>query len=398
MKRLFTGIILVVVFLAYSFEAQAKWWIFGKAEDIPEITSIFIGSLEITNISTDELLLDNSNLEGDDLVIKGFAAKGEAPLAMAKISFDGGRTWVDANIKGGTFIYRFAPEENEEYKPQFKVMDTAGKESDVRDLPQFVLIYRAVSMHEVIEEIKQKIVDAYVAKNLTRFMSYVSDSFTGDVFALEEAVQSDFRMYDNMNVDVTIQQVDKSGDQANVDFTYEWSAVETSTGEIVTESGRSSFIFVQEQGSYKILTMACPIIFGISEASEISTGFYHSSLPIQTASINDGGSIDFTTGSVDASGTTGDIQYDSASGLWHVGGSGAGLYELSSSGTLGEYTTVSSESSSYLSGIGAISDGQIYAVMCANGNYAIFKIVSGAGTPPLSIRYKYQPDGSVNLP
>ncbi|MCK4810380.1 MAG: hypothetical protein KAS99_05555 [Candidatus Omnitrophica bacterium] len=398
MKRLFVGISLVLVLSAYNFEAQAKWWIFGKAEDVPEITSIFIGSLEITNISADELILDKSNLEADDIVIKGFAAKGEAPLAMAKISFDGGGTWVDVNIKGGTFIYRFAIEENEEYRPQFKVIDTAGKESDVRDLPQFTLIYRAVSMQEVVEEVKQAIVDAYVSENLARFMSYVSDSFTGDVFALEEAVQSDFTIYDNMNVDVTIQQVDKSGDRVNADFTYEWSAIETSTGSIVNDSGRSSFIFVQEQGSYKVLTMACPILFGMSEASEISTGFYHSSLPIQTASINDGGSIDFTTGSVDPSGTTGDIQYDSASGLWHVAGSGAGLYELSCFGTLGEYTTVSSESSSYLSAIGAISNGQIYAVMCANGNYAIFKIVSGAGTPPLSIGYKYQPNGSTNLP
>ena len=402
MKKLIVGIVLALVFLAYSPQVQAKWWIFGKAEDIPEITSIFIGTLDITDIDTDELTLDNSNLDGGNIIIKGFAAKGEAPLAMVKVSLDGGQTWEDVNIRGNTFVYQFAPEENEEYKPRFKVMDTAGKESDVRDLPQFTLIYRAVDVHQIVEEVKQAMVEAYDSEDLSRFMGYISDNFTGDVFALEEAVQSDFDMYNNMNTDVRIQQVSKSGDQVNVEFEFNWTGIETSTGMLDSESGRTSFIFIQEGGTYKVLSMASPIVFGSSYASEIATSFYgggyeeeeegEESLAVYRVALSAFTDyIDFATGAV--VGTFGDMYFSDSPGLEVVIDEADGIAPVGS-GALADFTTAPASGYSFSQ---PASVGDVYALKRSDNTYAMFVIVSIIGST-LTIDYKYQPDGSRNFP
>lgn len=391
MKKLIAGMVLTLVLFALSPQAQAKWWIFGKAEDIPEITSLFIGNIDVTYFDADELMLDKSNIEGGMITIKGFAAKGEAPLATAQVSLDDGTTWEDVEIKGGTFIYQFTPEENKEYKPQFKVMDTAGKESDIRDLPQFVLIYREVDVRQIAEEVKNGIVAAYDSENLSRFMSYISDDFTGDIFALEEAVRSDFEMFDNMNTDVRIQQVTKSGDQINVDFDFDWTGVITATGGFDSESGSTSFIFVQEGGTYKVLSMACPIVFGSSEASQISTDFY-GGLPIYTIYLADSYGVDFATGAIQFG--SGDMVYNEV-GSEFSDGSGAMIQELGR-GTVSDYNKAP-DSNWILIGIGII-DGYVYAVKRGDNTYAILEVVSGAGSSSVTIKYKYQPNGSTSLP
>ena len=100
MKKRIMGIFFVgLVFLTYINPAQAKWWIFGKTEDIPEIVNLFVGGVDVTNMESRGLFLDASNLEAGGVVIKGFVAPGEAPAAVAKISLDGGGNWEDINIQ-----------------------------------------------------------------------------------------------------------------------------------------------------------------------------------------------------------------------------------------------------------------------------------------------------------
>lgn len=119
----------------------------------------------------------------------------------------------------------------------------------------------------------EEMIKAYSSKDLTRFTEHISDSFQGDIFALEEAVQSDFRTYDDINLDISIEQVSKSEDQARVDFGFEWYGVKKIDGSIVNPSrGRTNYLFVQEAGEYKLLATASPIIFGVTEASEVDTG------------------------------------------------------------------------------------------------------------------------------
>ncbi len=254
-------------------QAEATWWTFGKAGDIPEISSLFIGNVDIVHLEGDELLLDNSNLDGDMVTIKGFAVKAEAPLAVANISLDGGQTWEDVTIEsGGVFIYSFKPEEGKEYKPQFKIMDTAGKESDLRDSPRFTLIYTSINLRQAIDETLHAMIQAYTSKSLSRFSTYLSDSFRGDIFALEEAIESDFRLFDSINIDISIQQVFKAGNEIKVDFDYDWFGNRKADGNLISpERDSTSYIFRQENGGYKLLSMASPIIFGVSDP-DIGTG------------------------------------------------------------------------------------------------------------------------------
>lgn len=420
MKKRFIAAVLGLMILVCIHQAQAKWWIFGKAEDVPEISSLFIGNIEVVGMSEKMLLLDSSNLQGRSVVVKGFAVKAEAPLAVAKISLDEGQTWEDIEIKDNSFIYQFEPEENREYKPQFKVMDTAGSESDTRDLPLFTLIYKPVDVSKIVEENLRAMIAQYITKNLAGFMQYIADSFIGDQFALEEAIQSDFRRYDNINVDITIQQVIKSGNQAIANFEFEWRGIKKSDGSMVNPlRGKTSYTFQQEGDKYKLLAMASPIIFGISQASEVNSSslssvsdatattfssqdIYGGSLAVYTATLPSGSGINFATQAVTPG--AGDVIFNTGCGAGALDGltGGAQIYFLSCSGSLSSQTSAPDPSASgWMDEYSFPGTDYLFAVKRSNNTYAIFKITVGDSScteTSITIQYKYQSDGSRNLP
>lgn len=422
MKNRFIVILLGLMILTWTNQVQAKWWIFGKSEDTPEINSLFIANMDIGGVSEKSIVLDRSNLEGRNIVIKGFVTKATNPLAIVKISMDGGQTWEDVEVKDNSFIYQFEPEENKEYTPQFKVMDTAGTESDVKDLPQFTLSYKPVEVSQIVEETLRAMIDAYIGKSLPGFTRYLSDSFIGDQFAMEEAIQSDFRRYDNINMDIIVQQVVKSGNQALINFEFEWRGIKKSDGSLVNPSrGKTSYTFQQEGNKYKLLSMSSPIIFGISQASEVDTStlssvsdatsttfssqdVYGGSLTVYTATLYDGQYLDLCYQIVGASG---DFEYaEAANPIIANSGAGAYVYTDWGPGTLEEHTSVpaypgTAWQASYSDG----GVGKVYGVYTTEGKYGIFQITGQGADADLdtypdyiTIRYKFQTDGTTNLP
>ena len=428
MKKLVIGIIFLgLMFLVCANQAEAKGWLFGDEENLPEITSLFLGGVEITGMGAKELVLDNSNLEAGNVMIRGFVAKAGVPLAMAKISLDGGQAWEEVGIEGGRFFYQFAPEADREYKPQFKVIDTEGGESDIRDLPRFALIYKPVDLIEVLEQTLQEMIEAYVFKNLPRFSRYISDYFRGDRFALEEAIESDFTRYDNINIDVTVQQVIKSGNEVAVDFEFNWYGIKKSDGSILSPArGSTHYIFQQEEGGYKLLAMASPIIFGISEASQVDTGEPGSavddtattfqtedttttttpeSLTTYSASIIEWGTadqrLDFSTQSV-VTGSGGDIQYGIATPKIYCVPLGGSVYinDLGT-GSLDDFSEAPEDADPGWENVElSPTAGRTYAVKTSEGNYGLFEVTAFVDNPggALDVDYKYQSDGTRDMP
>ena len=430
MKKLAIGIIFLgLMFLVCANQVEANWWIFGDEENLPEITSLFLGGVDITGMGARELVLDNSNLEAGNVMVKGFAAKGGALLAIAKISLDGGQTWKEVGIEGGRFFYQFAPEADREYKPQFKVIDTEGEESDIRDLPQFTLIYKPVDLYEVLKQTLQEMIEAYAFKNLPRFSRYISDYFRGDRFALEEAIESDFTKYDNINIDVTVQQVIKSGNEVAVNFEFNWYGIKKSDGSILSPArGSAHYIFQQEEGGYKLLAMASPIIFGVSEASQVDTGEPGSavddtattfqdedttttttttteSLATYSASIIEWGTadqrLDFSTQSV-VTGAGGDIQYGVGAPMIYCVPIGGSVYinDLGT-GSLDDFSEAPEDTDPGWDNAHLTPTvGHTYAVKTSEGNYGLFEVTAFVDNPggTLDVDYKYQPDGTRDMP
>ena len=412
MKKIILSIFVAVLFMSFLGinSADAKWWVFGKAEDVPEISSLFVGGIEVMSLHAELLSLDSSNLETGMVVIKGFGSKAEAPLAVVKISLDDGQTWEDVPIEHEAFMYQFEPEEDKEYKPRFKIMDTAGAQSDPGDVPRFVLVYKNVDVQQVAEETLRAMIDAYTSKSLSRFSRYIADSFRGDIFALEEAVESDFRRYNSINMDIAVQQVMRSKNEIRVDFEFDWFATKASDGSIVNPAReRTNYIFRQEEGGYRLLAMADPVIFGISEASEINTGSPGSetdassatfggedaispsspSLTVQTVTLQNQKSIDFSTGTVGED-FEGDMYYDAINTEMRM--NFAAVIDEEGTGALEDYTSAATEP-----GETALDPtaGTVYIVKDNAGNYALMEVTSFAS---LHIRYKYQTDGTKSFP
>ncbi|MFC1709375.1 hypothetical protein ACFL2J_04890 [Candidatus Omnitrophota bacterium] len=414
-RKWITVLVLGIILFGHTNNAYARWWVFGKAEDIPEITSLFVGETEVVGRGREDLMLDVSSLEGDELVIKGFAVEAEASLAVAKISLDGGETWEQVKIEGGSFIYRFKPEEGKLYKPRFKVMDTAGKESEVEDIDEFVLSLGTIDMDAIAKRVSSKMVEAYMAKDLSNFMDYISDSFEGDAFALEDAIQSDFDNYDNVTVDVSVQQVSKSGEKITVDFEFNFQGIRKSDGYVIApQRGRTTYIFIQEGDTYKLLSMRDPIIFGFSRASEIATGSLGSvvddtnailgaedtyiSLTVSSATLADGQGIDFSTGAVAAA--SGDVIFDGGDVTPIDGNGGAQVYVFClSCGSIDNANQIASDAD-WNTSIDILEAGYIYGVQRSDSTYAFFRVstVNNIVGGTMTIEYKYQPDGSTFLP
>ena len=241
-------------------------------------------------------------------------------------------------------------------------------------------------------------------------MSYVSDSFAGDIFALEEAIRFDFRNYDTTSLDLTLQQVTKAGDQAKVIIEYNWQGVNKSTGTIIdAQRGTTGYTVRQEGGGYRIIAMDDPIIFGVSRASDFSTGGLNpvssdlsaqdtlASLTVYSSELHDGEGFDFQTRIVSSSNY--DIYYDKTSGL--LTGTSVGIQVLASSGSLSDFTTVPSSGYTSPLGFSSFGGGSIIAVKDDDGLYSIFKITTGtvvSGTTEFHFDYKHQTNGTTNVP
>jgi hypothetical protein len=107
---------------------------------------------------------------------------------------------------------------------------------------------------------------AYTGKQRTQFMRHVSDDFTGDLGAFEDALSSDFRSYRTINLSMIPDQVSIKGARAQVTFHFNMT-VTNDQGKNTRYNGNAAYTFVDENGKANLLTMDRTPIFGTSLSS-----------------------------------------------------------------------------------------------------------------------------------
>lgn len=114
---------------------------------------------------------------------------------------------------------------------------------------------------------------AYEQKQLRPFMKFVSQDFTGDDFLLYRAVRRDFRFFDDIKLYLYVDSfsIDTKG-RAQVAVKYNRNVIANKDSRSHRDSGLTQMTFIIEDGQAKLYDMKFPMIFGLSEGVQITTG------------------------------------------------------------------------------------------------------------------------------
>lgn len=272
MKYIQTVLIAILVFAFAAVPAEAKWWIFGQSEGEIVISYLYINKISFDE-STSKITLYRETLEDGMLRIRGKAGVKNNRIGSVRISIDGRATWQDASLAdNGAFDYAFTPEVGKTYSVFVEVMDTRGKTNNVEDTGKEVTVAEG-GISDTIRKVLDAMVSAYCGENARLFMGYVSEDFTGGDTTLDRAIRQDFSFFDNIILRYVMGSVAVSGKGlVYVSLNFSRSLTSTKSGTNLSDKGTTEFVFRLEDGGPRAYSMKNPLIFGLSDASEVATG------------------------------------------------------------------------------------------------------------------------------
>ena len=205
--------------------------------------------------------------------IRGKARVKTGQIGSVRITTDDKETWQDANLsRDGAFSYDFKAEQGTSYVLYIEIMDTRGKTNDV-DATRKEVTLSDRNMRALIQEVLDAMVATYSDEDARRFMAFVSEDFTGDEATLDRALRKDFSAFDNIHLRFvmgTLASNDKG--MISVSLNFNRQLISSKSGESLSDKGTTEFVFKLDEKGPKVYTMKNPLIFGLSEASEVATG------------------------------------------------------------------------------------------------------------------------------
>ncbi|MBA4396094.1 MAG: hypothetical protein C0394_01700 [Syntrophus sp. (in: bacteria)] len=427
----------IIMLILSSAGAEAKWWIFGQSEDDVNIQYLFLNKASFDETGS-KITLYQEMLPDGKITITGKAVVGKGKVGGARISLDNKESWNDANLsEDGAFEYSFRPELGKKYVIYIEVSDTTGKTNDVK------ATYREVTVSDrnvmsIVKEALDGLIDAYQRHDAKTFMSLVSEDFAGDMTNLDRAIRKDFSSFDNISLRYTLNNVSSDSRGISVSLSFSRNLISTKSGQSLKDKGITEFVFKLGEKGAKVFSMKNPLIFGITDASNVATGtvkpmtsdplivvdnkgnaktvspdvfekIVNNDGDVPSATVEKGGRILISTGHPPMGFSFVDGQVIAAAGDFMITGGGPG----SAYGFLGAGVAVvdlgsvvigavtEAPASGYASGTGLnFVEGRTYAFKLANGKYGLMEVKSatedwsgGVMTITMRFDYKYQPSG-----
>ncbi len=427
MKKLLNLLLIVMTaVLLLGGSAEAKWWIFGQSQD--EIT---VKYLYLNGVSFDEggqkVMLIKEMLPNGAIEIKGKASAGTAKIGAVQISTNNKVKWEKAKLdKDGTFDYVFVPQMDKTYDIFVKIMDTRGKTNDIERTYKQVTI-SASSLRDLVTGVLNGLVDAYQTENAPKFDTYISDDFAADKSILDRAVRKDFSAFDKIGLRFTINNIttNKKGD-VSVSLTFSRTVTSSQTGQTLSDTGMTEFVFRLSDNGPKVYSMKAPLLFGLSDASNIATGNVTVGNSDVKIGLSDSGSLGSSSGTASAGSVT-TMSYVNVGWAWSfdsfsfatgtktaeswgasfltgdfgiygdnhhlVTNSGVGFIDLGMK-SLSSVSSVPTSGYGTSSGDHHVAAGHSYAFKLPGGDYGVIEIVS-VSIPVTTLRYKYSASGAT---
>lgn len=435
----FKIVLLLILLMSPALSAEAKWWIFGKSDAGVSTRYIYINDLSYDEIG-EQVTVYQESLPQGKIFIRGKGTAGKNRIGAVQISLDGKQTWQKAQVASdGSFVYSFTPELAKLYELYVKVLDTTGKSNDV-EASRKELTVSDESILDQIYKVLDLLVKAYQDEDSFGFMHQVSDDFVSGIALLDSAIRQDFTAFDDIQLHYTLNNVTRASDGSLfVALSFSRMLNSSRSGEPFNDNATTEFTFKLERGMPKIYSMKNPLIFGLSDASNIATGTINSGDNVQVITVNSSGTVDLkllselseTSASVPSAPslpfapTTETLTLSDSAGFpadeGFVFSSGA-ITAIASSNVYLETNSLWSGTSATFQSLGSVAIegvnsvpagpymdtavfgfaiGNTYAVSLSDGTYGIIQISNytddGFANTTATIKYRYQPDGSTNF-
>lgn len=128
-------------------------------------------------------------------------------------------------------------------------------------------------MQAALTDFLAGMIAAYEAQNSERFMDYVAADFAGDKFILDAAVQDDFSLFENIDLQVSISHFDvNSGIYVSVGLSYARSVTAVSSGRVLQDRGLTEMMFKIVDNRPRLYSLKNPLLFGLSDAANVASG------------------------------------------------------------------------------------------------------------------------------
>jgi len=260
---------LLILFLP-NISAHAAWWEFGRESSEPYFTSLQFNSLDSARLD-DGIVLSPDDLQSGSIVVRGQAQVGRGDIGLVEISIDEGKKWEAAKLDDrGMFTWEFKPEMGRDYLFQIRAISTTGVSTGAEE-NDFHLLVLSINGTAEAKDTFRKMLDAYTHKNRSGFMDFVSNSFEGNISALEDALVDDFRWLDSIAIQANITRVVSNHGVFELYFTYNRQVRSMRSGQFLKDSAASVVGFRRTAKGMKLVRMSAPLIFGVSDTANIAT-------------------------------------------------------------------------------------------------------------------------------
>lgn len=281
-------ILLFTLFLSclVSTNAMSKWWIFGQTEANVATRYLYLNDISFSELDK-QVTLYRDMLPAGRVVLRGKASSGKSTIGKVEVSLDNKETWQKADKSDdGSFEFSFVPELDRVYQLYVKILDTSGKSNEIDETYREITVSNS-DIEMIIRQALDAMIRAYQDEEPRNFMAWVNGDFAGDDVLLDRAIRKDFTVFDALNLNYTLNNVVSGANgKVFVVFTFNRQVTSSRTGETFVDQGLTEFVFKLNTGKAKVMAMKNPLIFGLSDAEEISTGTVNSGENDEVLNVN----------------------------------------------------------------------------------------------------------------
>ncbi len=268
--RQFLHGILALLLFAIAQSATAQWWRFGSDSGQPVFSDLLFNNVSALRVDR-SLQFSPEDLDQRKIAVRGRAEVGQGKIGRVEASLDDGANWTAIPVgERGLFAFEFVPEIEHAYRFKIRALSTTGQSSDEAEHAfEFKVVKE--DNRALAKAAFQQLLDRYMARDRSGFMGLVSREFLGNETALDSAIGNDFRFFDSIRIEPTIQRMAASDNRWTIYFNFRRQVRSVRSGQMLTDQAMTSVTLIRDGDGYKLQELAAPLIFGVSDPSNVAT-------------------------------------------------------------------------------------------------------------------------------
>lgn len=291
--RQFLHGILAALLLIVAQSAGAQWWRFGADSGQPVFSDLLFNNVSALRVDR-SLQFSPEDLDQRKVMVRGRAEVGQGKIGRVEASLDDGVSWTPIPVgERGLFAFEFVPEIERAYRFKIRALSTTGQSSDEAEHAFEFKVVREDN-RALAKAAFERLLERYMARDRSGFMSLVSSEFLGNETALDSALTNDFRFFDSIRIEPTIQRMAASDNRWTIYFIFRRQVRSVRSGQMLQDQAQTSVTLIRDGDGYKLQELAAPLIFGVSDPSNVATYVTGESVGTSVLTVDSTGNVSTT--------------------------------------------------------------------------------------------------------